>query len=359
MHIRKKRGFKSVVIRSEKISFFLVSVFVFISAFLITRTNLLASDVYKGAIGSSVPAFKAEMSTISLKKQEFNSYSLLSHTIPAIYANTEMQKKYAVMFSGSIKAKKAQNEDKTVELKNGVVREVNSSGGMTFNNATEYAVNANELLSEGFSMDTSANVPKVLIISTHSSEAYSNSAGGRSEDENQNVLKVGEVLCDTLNKAGVKTIHDKTRNDYPSYNGSYKKALTVIEENLKKYPSIEMVIDVHRDYMETADGVRLKPTANLVGGQKAAQIMFVIGTDAMGLEHPNWRENLRLSVKVQNILNSDAPGLCRSVNIRTERFNQHMTRGSMIVEFGSSENTLEEAKLSAKLLGEAIAKAVK
>ena len=357
---RRKRHFKSttIVLNGEKIFVFFSYFFVFILSFCITRTNLLSAQVNAHLVGLSVSGFKAEILNETKKVSFLNHYSVISKHIPAICANEEMQKKYAVMFEGNIKAKKEKKKAEEEIIKNGTVKEVNSPGKMTFNNATDYFVDADALLSEGFFINNEGDKPKVLIISTHSSEAYSNSEGGRSENEAKNVLRVGEELCKILNKNGIKTIHDKTRNDYPSYNGSYKKALTVIEENLKKNPSIEVVFDVHRVYMETKDGVKLKPTAE-IDGKKAAQIMFVVGTDYMGLEHKNWRENLKLAVETQNILNKTAPDFCRSINIRTERFNQHMTKGSLIVEVGSSENTPEEAVFSAQILGKALAESLK
>lgn len=357
MHRRKKYFGRTIVLNKEKTAVVFLSAVVFVISFCTMRTNLISTDSYVNALGLSVPVFKE--SFFKEFEFKFDYYSVFSRSLPAVYANKEMQKKYEAIFSSKIKAKREESKEKeSVVLDDGKVLEVNSAGGMSFNNATDYNIDLNELKMMGFSLDTSKKEPKVLIISTHSSESYKGS-GGRSEDEKKNVLKVGEVLCQTLNKGGIKAVHDKTRNDYPSYNGSYKKALSVIEKNLEKYPSIEIVIDVHRDYMENAEGVKLKPTAKISGKGKAAQIMFVMGTDYMGLEHPNWRENLALAVKLQGVLNEDSPELCRSINVRTERFNQHKTRGSMIVEFGSSENTLEEAMLSAKLLGEAMVKGLK
>lgn len=359
---KRKRYFKSraIVVNKSGLLFSCVFVFVFFTAYFAAKINLLAGGFYAEAVGKAVPAFKCDELKKTKKNNFFSDYNVISSVLPVVCANDSMKKKYDALFSGDIKVKKENDtpQKKSEENEKPLVREVNSAGGASFNNATEYAVNFNELLSEGFFMDTSKNEYKVLVISTHSSEGYA-ATGGRSENESENVLRVGEALAKTLNNGGIKTIHDKTKNDYPSYNGSYKKALGVIEENLKKYPEIEIVIDVHRDYMENKEGVKLKPTAKLSGNKKAAQIMFVIGTDAMELYHPNWRENLRLAVKLQNILNGDSPSLCRSINIRTERFNQHMTRGSMIIEVGSSENTIEEAVYSAELLGRAIVKAFK
>ena len=135
--------------------------------------------------------------------------------------------------------------------------------------------------------------------------------------------------------------------------------MTVIEKNIATYPNIEIVLDIHRDYIKRDDGSLLKPTITTKNGEKAAQIMFVIGTDNMGLEHPNWRHNASFAAKIQNQLNQIQPGLCRSINIRTERFNQHVTPGSMIIEVGTGANSVEEAKRSGQLIGQAVAAVLK
>ena len=199
----------------------------------------------------------------------------------------------------------------------------------------------------------------MLIIHTHTSEAYAESPDARSEDPSKNVVAVGNEIKKALNAAGIGVIHDTTQNDNPSYNQSYKKALSVIEKNLAAHPTIEVVLDIHRDYIKRDDGTLVKPTVVTKNGEKAAQIMFVMGTDSMDLYHPNWRHNLAFATKIQNKLLSTQPGLCRSINIRTERFNQHATKGSMIIEVGTGVNTVEEAKLSGKLTGEAIAAVLK
>ena len=227
-----------------------------------------------------------------------------------------------------------------------------SANGIVFSNPTNYTVSAEDLLLAPLSIKAPDNTPRVLIVHTHSSEAYANSPNARSESPEQNVIKVGETIAKELNRNGIITIHDTTRNDYPSYNGSYKKSLATVEKNLEKYPSIQIVLDIHRDYIER-DKNQVKPTAIYDEG-KAAQIMFVVGTDSMGLYHPDWRENLSLAVKLQNNLLEKRPNLCRAINMRTERFNHHTTKGSMIIEVGSSANTLDEALLSGKYIAQAL-----
>lgn len=283
-----------------------------------------------------------------------SAYDLLADTLLSIRASDVMSKKYAALYGGIKKKSDSKNQE---DVLLGEILETDvSAEGITFINTPGYAVDANALLNTKLNFSSPFNGPRVLIVHTHTSEAYAENSGGRSENAAQNVVSVGAEIAKSLEKAGIRVIHDTTQNDNPSYNQSYKKAMTVINQNLSEHPTIEVVLDIHRDYIKRDDGTMVKPTVKTKSGEKAAQIMFVIGTDNMGLLHPNWRHNLAFAVQIQNKLNELQPNLCRSVNIRTERFNQHATKGSMIIEVGTAVNTLDEAKLSGKLTGEAIAK---
>ena len=162
---------------------------------------------------------------------------------------------------------------------------------------------------------------------------------------------------DVFRQKGIGVIHDKTLCDYPKYNSSYVKSLEVIENNLLKYPNIEFVFDIHRDAIASQDGTPTKLVCT-VNGKSTAQAMIVCGTDAMGLENPNWQENLILALKIQKNLEAVCPGLMRPINLRKERFNMHKTKGSLLFEVGTHGNTLEEALNGAKLLAEGIAETI-
>ena len=208
--------------------------------------------------------------------------------------------------------------------------------------------------------------PHVLIVHTHGSESYFPQGKDtytltdveRTEDKRYNVVRVGDELTETLEKAGISVVHDRNIYDSPSYNGSYTRALSAIGNNLKKTPSIKVVIDIHRDSMTTDEGVKYKTVAE-VGGQKVAQMMLVMSTGESGLPHPNWAENLKLGVKLQNALANKYPGLMRPINLRKERFNMHATTGSLLVEVGTSANSLAEALGAVKLLGEELSAILK
>ena len=151
---------------------------------------------------------------------------------------------------------------------------------------------------------------------------------------------------------GVNVIHCKTVHDY-DYNGSYLRSYESAESILSENPSIKIVLDVHRDGITYEDGSGLRVTAD-INGETEAQIMLVIGTDEGGLYHPNWRQNLSLGLKIQRSMNEKYPGLARPLDLRTERFNQNLSPGMMIVECGGNGNSLEEAKLGAASFADAL-----
>ena len=175
----------------------------------------------------------------------------------------------------------------------------------------------------------------------------------RTQDSRYSVIRVGEELASILTDAGICVLHDTVPNDYPNYTGAYERMRQTIEGYLAEYPTIQMVLDIHRDAAEDADGNPVALTAD-VGGEACAELMLVVGTDEGGLSHPDWQENLANALKLQALLNRAAPGLCRSLDLRTERFNQHETPGSLLIEIGSTGNTLAEALRSARILADAL-----
>ena len=238
------------------------------------------------------------------------------------------------------------------------------SGGLCIRNASSYSVDVTELMNEGLSLRLSESEPQILIIHTHSSEAYTQagldryeeSSDYRTQDAEHNVQRVGDELCGIFEKYGLNVIHDKGVYDYPSYTGSYDRSGEAVRSYLEKYPSISVVIDLHRDALGTND-VTFKTIAT-EEGVCASQIMLLAGSDDSGLEHPYWRENLKLALYLQNAVVSEYPSLMRPVQLVSYRYNQHLTRGSLILEVGSNGNTLQEALAAIRLFGEAAGKAL-
>lgn len=231
-----------------------------------------------------------------------------------------------------------------------------SSGVVFIQNRSKYDIDIAGLLKMKDTVKLSGDQVQVLIMHTHGTEAYTPDAThsyvatdtSRTKDSNNNMLRVGAEIEKILEANGIKTIHSTVLNDSPSYSGSYNRALDDISAKLKANPSIKVVIDVHRDAMETGTGICYKTVAQ-VDGKQVAQLMFVTGTDGGGLKHPNWKKNLSFQMKLQQRINTRYPGIMRPMSIRNERFNQHVTTGSMLIEVGTSGNTLEEALASARI----------
>lgn len=236
--------------------------------------------------------------------------------------------------------------------------EIDSAGDISLNNATDYSVNLGELCAEDLDFKIDMNEVSVLVMHTHTTECYDGDEmpgeTERTTDESKNMIEVGNVICATLEEYGIKTYHDTAFHDYPSYQGSYTRAMTTIERDMGEYPKISVVLDVHRDAFVYEDGTKL--TVSYDGAEKpTSRVMIVTGTDSMGLYNPNWRENLKFAAKIQNAAELMYPGFMRPINLREERFNLHATEGSLILEVGSNGNTLEEAKNAGRNIAKAIA----
>ena len=237
-------------------------------------------------------------------------------------------------------------------------------GDIYVKNSTDYSPDFAKLLSSEADCKIKLNAGyQVLIIHTHTTECYAQRDDGwysteyspRTTDHSQSIVAVGDVLAEQLEAVGIRTLHVTEMHDYPQYNGSYDRALETIEKYLKEYPSIEMVLDVHRDAITYDDGTKLKPTAE-IDGKKAAQVMIISGCDAGGrLWFPEWESNLTMALQIQQAAQSKFPGLMRPLSFAPYRYNMHMTPNSLLVEFGTDANTLDEALYSAQMLGQSIA----
>lgn len=227
-------------------------------------------------------------------------------------------------------------------------------------NDTSFTLDLDTLESSGVSLKN-GDEPQVLIVHTHTSESYApdeeydyvQDDNDRTLDPNFNVVAVGNHVEALLEDAGISVIHDRTINDYPSYNGSYSRMLEIIEEYLAEYPSIRVVLDVHRDAVIYEDGSRFA-ASTVIDGKSAAQVMLVVGTNEGGLQHENWEQNLAFALDIQSMADELYPGLMRPVNLRSSRFNQHVSPGALIVEVGASGNTLGEAFYGAELFTKAL-----
>lgn len=209
-----------------------------------------------------------------------------------------------------------------------------------------------------------AEGPQILIVHTHGSEAYTpdgtdiyepSDNNTRTLDENYNVVRVGDEMERVFTELGLTVVHDRTLYDYPKYNGAYDRSAEAVQRYLEQYPSIKIVLDVHRDALVGTDGTVYKPVLQ-IDGVKTAQVMLLVGTDDAGASFPDWGEHLALAMQIQQQMNSLWPGLARPITLRTARFNQQLTKGSLLVEVGGHGNSLEEALAGARLFARSAAK---
>ncbi len=230
---------------------------------------------------------------------------------------------------------------------------------VTFHSTAGYTLDIGSLLKKPLDWNLYTDGPSVLILHTHTCESYQKTeeyiedTQYRTQDERYNMLSIGDALAQDLENAGIGVIHDRTIHDYPSYNGSYTHARESLQAYLAQYPSIRLVLDLHRDALASGAESQLDTTVT-IEGQQAAQLMLVLGSDQGGLNHPNWQENLALGVKFQAAAQRLYPGLCRPINLRAQRFNQDLSPGALLIEVGAAGNTRQEALNAAAALGDII-----
>lgn len=236
-----------------------------------------------------------------------------------------------------------------------------NSGSVSIYNHTDYTLDIDQLLADAPALTAGSDAPQVLIFHSHATEAYTPSGTDvyeesdsyRTLNTDQNMVRVGEEMAKIFEDAGIEVIHDTTLYDYPSYNEAYNRSSAGVAHWLEEYPSIQLVLDVHRDALAASDGTIYKTVAGTV--ENCAQVMMVMGSDAMGQEHPNWRINLSLATSIQKALADKWSTLARPLVLRTSRFNQHQSTGEILLEVGTHGNTLQEAITAARLYARTVA----
>ena len=167
---------------------------------------------------------------------------------------------------------------------------------------------------------------------------------------------IGDQIADQLEQAGIGVIHDSTIHDYPSYTGAYERSAETVKNLLVQYPSIRIVLDIHRDAIG-GDGIIKQPVAE-IGGRKAAQVMIISGCDDGSMNMPDYLKNFRFACLLQQQLESDYPTLTRPILFDYRKYNQDLTTGSILIEVGSHGNTLEQVSCSGELIGKSLARAL-
>ena len=214
-----------------------------------------------------------------------------------------------------------------------------------------------------FEVEVDSDEPQVLILHTHATETYQTwpdlvydpAFTARTQNTELNMCAVGERMAQVLNAAGINTLHDTTLHDSPSYTESYDRSRATAQDYLQKYPSIKIMLDVHRDAIEDADGTRVKPLCT-VDGQDTAQVMIIAGCDnGSSIPLPNWRLNLRFAAAWESAMESRTPGLTRPVMCDYRYYNQDLAPGALLIEVGGHANTVDEAVRAGEYAAQALA----
>lgn len=190
--------------------------------------------------------------------------------------------------------------------------------------------------------------PKVLIVHTHATESYLPSSEGNfhKKDETNTVRDVGNVIAAELEAKGIGVIHDKTLHDYPSYNSSYSRSYKTVSAILAKYPSIECVIDLHRDAVSSE-----APSQTVsIGGKTCAKYSYVIGTSAS-----TYSQNRTFVNKLNDIANGKYSGFTGAVIERGYSYNQDLLSKYLLVEIGFNRNQIEDCRNTAQFFGKILA----
>lgn len=237
------------------------------------------------------------------------------------------------------------------------------SSSLSVNNASPKKIDVAALLEKVPDIGLTDEGPQILIVHTHTSESYNETGQDwygdedtRSDEESRNMVRMGNVLETELSARGYSVIHCQRRHD-EDFNSSYAESNQTIREYLKKYPSICVILDLHRDSLIDAAGTKYRPTV-LINGEETAQIMFLMGVGNDTYPHPYWQENLSLALRIQAEGERLYPGLMRPVLVRPSRYNQYLSNGALLVELGACGNTPQEAERAAVLFAELCANAM-
>lgn len=201
----------------------------------------------------------------------------------------------------------------------------------------------------------------IIIFHTHTCESYTStkensytpSGNYRTIDLNYSVVRVGTELNNCLTQKGINVIHNTSYHDYPAYNGSYSRSFKTVQNILEKTSGIQLVIDLHRDAVGSMNNYA--PSVK-IGDEQVAQLMFVMGTNGGGLDHPNWQTNLKFAIKIQEKANEMYPGLFRPIILRNSRYNQNLADAACIIEVGATRKYIRRGNWCNEIFGRSSSK---
>lgn len=322
-------------------------------------TNQLSSHSLLSCLDATLPVVASINRNDEKEKEKLSENDILKSMLETqISSIDEIQNMKEI--SEDVETENTEEEQNVELAETGITTEVVTNnpiaenyntqyGNVKIKNQTDY-----QLTEEMLTPDITIENKNIMIFHTHSCESYTSSeaypytptGNYRTTDLNFTVTRVGTELTTQLQQYGYNVIHDTSYHDYPSYNGSYTSSLKTVESLLQTNPS-DIIIDLHRDAIGSRSDYA--PTVK-IGDEEAAQIMFVIGTNAGGLWHPNWNQNLKFAIKIQEKAEELYPGLFKPIMLTTSRYNQHTGKYANIIEVGATGNTLEQCLTSMKYL---------
>ncbi|HKM39418.1 MAG TPA: stage II sporulation protein P [bacterium] len=197
---------------------------------------------------------------------------------------------------------------------------------------------------------------RVAIYHTHTCEDYVSTCGHtHTYDREAGIVAVGRKLTQELEtKHDICCVHDTTVHDADVFREAYLRSADTVAELLKRNPNLDVVLDIHRDAPSRDNEKSRRLTTVEIGGEQVGRVYIIVGTDQLGLEHPNWHQNYAFAVQLQEQLERSVPGLSRGIKTDQARFNQHLHPQLLLIEIGGDQNTVEEAMLGAEYLALAL-----
>ncbi len=191
--------------------------------------------------------------------------------------------------------------------------------------------------------------PQVIIYHTHSSESYQpyTASNFHRQEEAGTVREVGGVMASELNRLGIAVVHDKTIHDSPSYNESYDRSMETITALMKKYPTAEVIIDLHRDAAAYTGNVG---ETMMIEGEKTAKYKLVVGQN-----NDNYSQLMAFANKVNTAADKMYPGFSGRIIEKEYRYNEYIADKYLLLEVGNNQNNIKEVRKTGKYFARVLA----
>ncbi len=340
-----------------------LSALLVIDGFGNSANNIFRICMYMAQPQGFFSLFSADKKTVSnvenTGNKETNTTNFFSSNIESDIPDDVL----TIMYQAQEKYMNSSNDGKIKECDYSIQNATSEFNGVYLRNTTlNHPVEISDYINRKIYADIDKSKPVVLIYHTHASETYelldrgyyTNDRSTRSDDEKENMIRVGEEICKTLEEKGYKTIHNKTIYD-TEYDGAYERSYAEISQIIKDNPSIQIVLDIHRGTIYQKDGTRIK-TVTTINNTKAAQIQIISGCeDGNVKDFPEWEKNLTFALNLQKYIVKDNPSLARPIMFCSRKYNMHILPCALQIEIGTDGNTLAEAVYSARLFAFSLA----